>query len=108
MSLQKTGAFCIINILDIFRANIVLTILSHIKLALLEACIGDIRLWMPKNQLKLNDSKTEFLFLHSKFGDKPNAPTITIRDDCMSSSSTVQNLGVLSDDNRTIRPQSCL
>ncbi len=63
-------------------------------LSRLEACIGDIRLWMPQNQLKLNDSKTEFLFIHSKFRDKSSTPTIMIA--C--------NLGVLFDDNLTLWP----
>ncbi len=79
------------------------------ELMRLEACIGDIRLWMPLNQLKLNNSKTEFLFIHSKFRDELSTPTIRIGDDNMSSSSTAGNLGVLFDDSLTLAPcQPCL
>ena len=73
-------------------------------LARLEACIDDIKLWMPLNQLKLNDGKTEFLFLSSKFGNKYSAPTIQIGADDISSSSTARNLGVLFNDSLTLRP----
>ncbi len=76
---------------------------SQRVLTRLAACIGDIRLWIPQNQLNLNNRKTEFLFLHSNLGDKPNTPTITIKDNLISSFSTARNLGVLFDDNLTLR-----
>ncbi len=59
---------------------------------------------MPLNQLKLNNGKTEFLFLSSKFGNKHNAPTIRIGADDIPSSSTARNLGVLFDDGLTLCP----
>ena len=33
----------------------------------LESCVADINLWMTTNKLKLNNDKSEFLFLHSRF-----------------------------------------
>ena len=34
-------------------------------LARLDSCISDIRVWMIKNKLKINDSKTEFIIFRS-------------------------------------------
>ena len=36
----------------------------------LERCVDDIRLWMMKNRLVLNDSKTEVMHIRSKFRDR--------------------------------------
>ena len=33
----------------------------------LEKCVAVINLWMTANKLKLNNDKSEFLFLHSRF-----------------------------------------
>ena len=38
-----------------------------IALEKINLCISDIRTWMIKNKLKINDSKTEFLVLSSSF-----------------------------------------
>ena len=46
----------------------------------LEACISDIRWWLPLNGLKLNDPKTEFLLFHSKNTPSPPTFPITIGD----------------------------
>ena len=64
----------------------------------LEACIADIRQWMPQNGLKLNDSKTEYLLLHSKILAKPTPPSITIGDEAIAPSDSAKNLGVIFDD----------
>ena len=39
----------------------------------LENCVADINLWMTANKLKLNNDKSEFFFLHSRFSSF-NAP----------------------------------
>ncbi len=73
---------------------------SSIKVALtkLETCIDDIRQWMPNNHLKLNDNKTEFLFICSKFGTHPTNPKITIGLDEIAPASTARNIGVVFDE----------
>ena len=38
----------------------------HDQIITLENCIRDIKTWMMKNFLKLNDDKTEFLLIGSK------------------------------------------
>ena len=32
----------------------------------LETCVSDIKLWMQSNMLHINQSKTEFVYFHSK------------------------------------------
>ena len=43
----------------------------------LEKCVADINLWMNANKLKLNNDKSEFLFLHSRFCHSLPPPTIS-------------------------------
>ena len=58
----------------------------------LENCVADINLWMTANKLKLNNDKSEFLFLHS-FGMGNIRP-----------SQQVRNLGVTFDDTMSLSP----
>ena len=41
----------------------------------LENCVADINLWMTANKLELNNDKSEFLFLHSRFRHLLPPPT---------------------------------
>ena len=61
-------------------------------------CISDIRVWMIKNKLKINDSKTEFIIFRSpllkqKLSDLP----VNVGDMQVSPSSKVRDLGVVFD-----------
>ena len=64
----------------------------------LENCIEDIKIWMERNFLKLNDSKTEFIVFGSKLnlGNVSVSP-ITVGDCKIPIASTVKNLGVVMD-----------
>ncbi len=80
-------------------------ILKHFEtFTKLETCIGDIRWWMVNNHLELNDSKTEFLFVRSKFGKHPTKPTITIGEDKIPPAATARNFRVLFDKHLTLKP----
>ena len=58
-------------------------------------CISDIRVWMIKNKLKINDSKTEFIIFRSPLlkqnlsdlsvsvGDMQVSPSSKVRDLCV-------------------------
>ncbi len=70
----------------------------------LEACIAVIRQWMPQNGLKLNDSKTEYLLLHSKHLAKPTPTSINIGDEAIPPSHSAKNLGVIFDDTLSLKP----
>ena len=77
--------------------------ISNTKICL-EACITDIRQWMPLNSLKLNDDKTECLSIHSKNLSYPFQPHITISTDTIFPSWTAKNLRVIFDANLTLKP----
>ena len=78
-----------------------------VTLARLEACIEDIRKWMPLNSLKLNDSETEFLCLQSKNIPTISPPSILIGDEAILPSSSACCLGVIFDDKLSLSPQVC-
>ena len=40
---------------------------SNVALDRMNLCISDLRIWMIRNKLKINDSKTEFLIITSSF-----------------------------------------
>ena len=61
-------------------------------------CISDIRMWMIKNKLKFNDSKTEFIIFRSPLL-KQNLSnlSISVGDSQVFPSSKVRDLGVVFD-----------
>jgi len=71
----------------------------------LEACLDDICDWMSANMLKLNCDKTEVMFFASK--NTPDPPGINIRVGAtpVIPSSSVRNLGVITDKTMTMDKQ---
>ena len=61
----------------------------------LENCVADINLWMTTNKLKLNNDKSEFLFLHSRFRHSLPPPTISVGMENIRPSQQAHNLGVI-------------
>ena len=41
-----------------------------------EACVAEIRVWMSRNYLKLNDDKSELLFFHTRHSPRPDISNI--------------------------------
>ena len=68
----------------------------------IEKCIADMRSWMVKNKLMLNDSKTEILHLTSRFVATNELLPVRIGDTEVTSSSHVRDLGVILDENMTM------
>ena len=71
---------------------------TYRSLTRLNMCISDIRVWMIKNKLKINDSKTEFIIFRSpllkqNLSDLP----VSVGDMQVSPSSKVSDLGVVFD-----------
>ena len=64
----------------------------------LNYCISDIRVWMMKNKLKINDSKTEFIVFRSPQAkqDLSNL-SVYVGDSIIQQSSNVRDLGVIFD-----------
>ncbi len=71
----------------------------------MESCISEIKSWMVKNKLKLNDGKTELLLLNAhKDRTRDAGTTIKIGDDTIGTTSAAKNLGVLIDSDLTLSP----
>ena len=62
-----------------------------------EQCIQDVKAWSVRNKLMLNDSKTEVIFISSRFVKCLPFPKITIGDSIVDISSTIKSLGVTFD-----------
>ena len=72
------------------------------SLTKLNMCISDIRVWMMKNQLKINDSKTEFILYRSPlFKQNLSDLSVSVGDMQVSPSSKVRDLGVVFDQHLT-------
>ena len=63
----------------------------------LEQCVHDVKAWSIQNKLMLNDSKTEVIFVSSKFVNSPPFPKITIGDSEIDIANAAKNLGVTID-----------
>ena len=62
----------------------------------LSSCILDIRVWMIKDNLKINDSKTEFIVFRSPQAKQDfSRLSINVGDNIISQSSKVRDLGVI-------------
>ena len=59
---------------------------------------------MTTNKLKLNDGKSEFLFLHSQFNHSLAPPSISVGKESISPSNQARNLGVIFDDTMSFSP----
>jgi hypothetical protein len=67
-------------------------------LARLEGCILDLRTWMNKNRLKLNDSKTEFIIFGTKSKlSKVKTKSVQVGEEKIEASKKVRNIGALFD-----------
>ena len=61
-------------------------------------CISDLRIWMIRNKLKINDSKTEFLIITSSFLKQSfDDLKIIFRGSNIVSSNSARNIGVIFD-----------
>ena len=68
------------------------------SLTRLNMCISDIRVWMIKNKLKINDSKTEFIIFRSPhLKQNLSDLSVSVGDMQVSPSSKVRDLGVVFD-----------
>ena len=64
----------------------------------LNNCISDIRVWMIKNKLKIDDSKTEFIvFRSSQAKQDLSSLSVYVGDSIIQQSSKVRDLGVIFD-----------
>ena len=72
----------------------------------LQICVSKIKKWMTANKLKLNDEKTEVIIITSKFYQKSlQLKKFTIDNIEIELSSSVRNIGVIFDNNMTMKDQ---
>ena len=65
----------------------------------LEACIRDIKAWMTRNKLKLNDDKTEVVVMSSSYHRHHHSvSTLQVGETTIPTSSHVRNIGVIVDE----------
>ena len=69
----------------------------------MEKCIEEIRAWSTCNKLKLNDGKTEFLVVSSKYArTTPGVTNICVGNDTVTAVSTARNIGAQMDNHLTM------
>ena len=70
----------------------------------LENCIADIRHWMSTNMLKLNDDKTEVLYIASPYFQKSMpSESLRIGDTAVSPARKARNIGVIFDETMSMK-----
>ncbi len=67
-----------------------------------ENCNSELREWMTINFLMLNDDKTVFLVIGSRFKDPPHLSNLTISSTEITKSNSAHNLGVIFDQGMTM------
>ncbi len=63
----------------------------------IQSCIQEIREWMASRKLKLNDSKTEMLLIHSRYRKGQEFPEVQIGDELITCNDSARNIGVVFD-----------
>ncbi len=71
----------------------------------MEACLADVRLWMGKNKLKLNDGKTECMVISKKKAKPMPDLVVRIGDELIKPKLCVQNLGATLDSELSMHAQ---
>ena len=71
----------------------------------MEACVGDVDMWMLCNDLKLNDDKTELVVLHAKHRPPPSLGTVQVASAPVLASPFAKNIGVYMDGMLTLHKQ---
>ncbi len=68
----------------------------------LEACIQDVRHWMSTHMLKLNEDKTEIVYVYSKYRHHDPLGEMQIGQDSISPTDSARNIGVTFDSTLTM------
>ena len=74
-------------------------------LSTISACISDIRTWMIRNKLKINDDKTEFLLVTSSRANFTDNINLKIRNENIPPTDSCKSLGVMLDSHFTMDTQ---
>ena len=74
----------------------------------IEVCVAEIRAWMFRNYLKLNDDKSELLVFHTRHSPRPVISNIMVGKEGVTPSSSCRNIGVVFDDTLTFGDSTIL
>ncbi len=72
-----------------------------------ENCLTDLRTWFAQNFLQLNDDKTIFMLIGSKFKLLPKIPYIQVGEIEITPFATATNLGVTFDEHNYDQRTTC-
>ena len=77
---------------------------EHTTISILHNCLKDVKLWMDKNRLQMNEANTEcIMFGAKKQLDKCTATSIDVNNTEVSMSKVVKYLGMWMDSNLTFK-----
>ena len=66
-----------------------------------EACVAEIRVWMSRNHLKLNDNKSEHLVFHTRHSPRPDISNVIVGEEGVTPTASCRNIGVVFNDTLT-------
>ncbi len=77
---------------------------ADVEVNKIQRCIVEVKQWMVKNMLKLNDDKTEFIAIGTRQKrSKLDIPHININGTDIAQTSTIPNLGVMFDSEMSMK-----
>ena len=76
-----------------------------VAIEIIEQCIRDVKAWMTRNFLVLNDSETEVLHFTSRFAKEPPISNIIAGEAVVGITENARELGVILDSHLTLKPQ---
>ena len=72
----------------------------------MQQCVSLVKLWMTSNKLKLNDDKTEVMFISSRFHNKPlSLDKFAVDNTTIEPASSVRNIGIIFDNTMLMKDQ---
>jgi len=72
----------------------------------MQRCVSLVKYWMTQNKLKLNDDKTEVIFISSRFCQKPSAlDKFAVDSTVIQPATAVRNIGVMFDNTMAMSEQ---
>jgi len=71
----------------------------------MEVCLRDIETWMIRNKLKLNNDKSDVLFLRARHRPLPSIGSLMVGNETISPKCSARNIGVIFDDTLSMEKQ---
>ena len=71
-----------------------------------QLCVAEIKSWMTRNMLKLNDDKTEILFISSPYyHDQVSVDSVQIGNTAVAPTTSARNIGIIFDEHMSMNDQ---